>query len=129
MEEAYAQALWNLVEGGMTPPSAVHKVRDLLVKHGREALLPRIARAFERIAARKRKAEGISLSVAREKDVKAAMKEAANYIANLGAGSAEAEVVVDDSLIGGWRLEGRGTLVDASFKKQLLTLYNRATRA
>ena len=40
----------------------------------------------------------------------------------------DVDVALDDSLIGGWRLEGRGNLVDASFKKSLLDMYNRTTQ-
>lgn len=128
MEEAYAQALWQKVEGGMPPKKAVELLHALLVSQGREALMPRIGKALERLAAKKREAEGITLSVAREKDTRAAVQEAKELIASLGAGEAEAEIVVDESLIGGWRLEGREHLYDRSFKKQLLSLYNRATQ-
>ena len=38
------------------------------------------------------------------------------------------KVRVDDSLIGGWRLEGRERLIDASYKELLLSIYNRATQ-
>jgi len=37
--------------------------------------------------------------------------------------------VVDESLIGGWRLEGKETLVDASYKRELLELFNRSVNA
>lgn len=123
MEEAYAQALWTMTEKGMKPKEAVSALHTSLKARGREALLPRISRAFSRIVERKRAAEGLTLIVARKEDEARAKRDAKEFV-----GSNEVAMKVDDSLIGGWRLEGNESLVDASFKKQLLALYNRATR-
>lgn len=125
METAYAEALWQMVESGIRPAEALRKLHASLEACGRASLLPRIRSAFVRLAAQKAARETITLSVAREKDAKEAMREAGELLASMGEKSAEAEIVVDSSLIGGWRLEGKETLVDASFKKQLLGLYNR----
>lgn len=125
METAYAEALWQMVESGIRPAEALRKLHASLEARGRASLLPRIRSAFVRLAAQKAARETITLSVAREKDAKEAMREAGELLASMGEKSAEAEVVVDSSLIGGWRLEGKEMLVDASFKKQLLGLYNR----
>ena len=127
METAYAQALWKMVEGGMTPAKAVHALRDTLKAHGREALLPRIARAFARIAEREAKKTDVVLTVAREKDERRAHKEIKESLSRIGVEAKGLKTQVDDTLIGGWRLEGREHLVDASYKKQLLELFSRAT--
>gem|GEM_PF-526935 len=145
MESAYAQALWKMVEDGMTPAKAVHALHGILKTHGREALLPRIASAFARIAAREAKRTGVILTVAREKDIHRARLEAKKYLEGMDAKSArggsqpkadgpraqalgrDLKTQIDDTLIGGWRLEGKEQLVDASYKNQLLELYNRAT--
>ena len=127
MESAYAQALWKMVESGMPPVKAVHALRDLLKACGREALLPRIGWSFARIAEREGKRTGVTLSVAREKDERAAKNAVKDIIAKLGIEPKEVNVHVDDSLIGGWRLEGRETLVDASHKSELQKLYNCVT--
>ena len=128
MESAYAQALWKMVEGGMSPAKAVHELRDLLKARGREALLPRIGRAFARIAEREGKRTGVTLSVAREKDERAAKSAVKQILAEFGVEPKEGNIHVDDSLIGGWRLEGREHLVDASYKRILVDVYNAATR-
>jgi F0F1-type ATP synthase delta subunit len=131
METAYAQALWKMVEGGMTPVKAVHALRDTLSAHGREALLPRIASAFGRIAERETKRTRVVLTVAREKDERHAHKEALAVLKKMGfkdlPAQAGLKTEVDDTIIGGWRLEGKEQLVDASYKSQLLELFNRAT--
>ncbi len=127
MEEAYAQALWNIVEDGTAPAKAVELLHRSLTARGRVELMPRIARAFERLSARKAKAQGMTLTVAHERDLHAAHRHAAKALALLEKHT-ELTEVVDTSLIGGWRLEGGGVLIDESFKKQLMTLYNRATK-
>ena len=133
MEEAYAQALWRIIDGGPsragTPAKkAVELLHQSLVARGRQGLFPKIARAFERLAARKRMGSGITLTVAREKDLRAAHHMAKELLDSIAGKHADIKEEIDDSLIGGWRVEGQGTLLDESFKKQLMTLYNRATR-
>jgi F0F1-type ATP synthase delta subunit len=127
MEENYAQALWQMVESGMQPKKAVQALVESVKAHGRDALLPRIARAFERIAARQMKKNALVVSVAHEKDANKAKREVKEILEKIGADSKDLEVSIDDTLIGGWRLEGAGTLVDNSFKRSLLDMYNAAT--
>jgi len=129
MQDAYAQALWKMVEDGMDYRKAVTALRGMLQANGRISLLPRIARAFERIAEREAKRTDVVLSVAHEKDERRAKSEAKEALAELKAAGDVRETRVDPTLIGGWRLEGNGILVDASYKKQLLDLYNAATRS
>ena len=130
METAYAQALWKMIDKGMQPAKAVEALHKVLVARGRATLMPRIAKAFERIFAREMSRSGMTLTVAHHKDehhAKAASRKA------LEAMKVEwpkhLHVKVDDSLIGGWRIEGAGELIDASFKKQLLEIYSKATAA
>ena len=125
MENAYAQALWNIIKGGMKPTDAVRALHEQLQKSGRVSLSPRIARAFERIAAREDARTGVVLTVADAAHEHAARKDAAAS----GHEVSNATVAVDHTLIGGWRLEVRETLVDASYKKHLLAIYRAATNA
>lgn len=134
METAYAQALWKLVQGGpgraaMTPHAAVKAVREKLERDGRVSLMPRVRRAFARLAEREANKNTMVLTVAREKDERTAKSAAKEVLASLGANDlpkeAGFETRVDDTIIGGWRLEGRGVLVDNSYKSKLLSIYNR----
>lgn len=129
MDTAYAQALWEMIEKGKKPKEAVHALREILVAHGRQNLMPKIAHAFRRIAEKQSQRTGIVLSIAHEKDERNAKKNVREILTAMKTEANDLTVKLDDSLIGGWRLEGREMLVDASFKKQLLTLYNRATQS
>lgn len=124
-EYAYAKALQRAVESGKTPKAAVTALHEILTRRGRTALLPRIARAFTRIAAREHGKNTLMLSVAGTHATHA-KKEAKEVLATLNMDTDDIETVTDESLIGGWRLEGKEYLVDASFKKHLLSIYNRA---
>lgn len=128
METAYAQALWNIVSKGGDAKKAVHSLKETLTAHGREKLLPRIAKAFERLAERNAHRTDVVVSVADEKDERRAHAAAKEALAGLGMEAKHLKTQVDETLVGGWRLEGQETLVDASYKKDLLELFNRATR-
>ena len=128
MESAYAQALWKMVNGGKTPHAAVAALRELLINDGREILLPRVGKAFEKIAARELARTRLTLSVAREKDERRAKHEVKDVLEKLNLDMKDMITHIDSHLIGGWRLEGAEHLVDASYKKHLLSIYNAATK-
>ena|SRR6185503_15015340 len=116
MEKFYAQALWKTVENGSIPKAAVESLSKLLKKQGRMDLMGKISKAFVRIA------EGNigdrnRIFVAHEKDAKLALQ---------ASGVEEADICIDETLIGGWRLEGNNEVIDRSFKKHLLDIYNGA---
>ncbi len=134
MQEAYAQALWKMIQGGpgragKKPKGAVQALHEMLVRLGRVSLLPKIARIFRKLAERDRSRNGVVLSVAREKDERGAHKAIKAILKEMDVDAKDVTTEIDETLIGGWRLEGRENLVDASFKKHLLGMYNRATRA
>ena len=128
MENAYAQALWQMVEGGTQPHEAVAALKKSLETQGRSALLPKIARAFERLAAREGRKNTMQLTVARKKDIQMALEGAKKVLLQERIRETDLVESVDESIVGGWRLEGRGVLIDNSWKKSLLTIYNQATK-
>lgn len=112
----------------MEPKKALHALVESLKARGREALLPRIASAFERLAEREMRKREIVVSVAHEKDGSAAKRDVKKILEEINASAKDIKVAVDESLIGGWRLEGAGVLIDNSFKKSLLEMYTHATQ-
>lgn len=120
METSYAQALYEAIAGGTEPAKAVRALAERLTREGRTALMPRVAKAFRRVAEREGAKGRIALYVAREHDAHKAQEAAAKY-----AAVAKHDVHVDETLIGGWRLEHQDRLVDASYKKHLLDIFNR----
>ena len=119
MEKLYAQALWKAIENGRSPKEAIESLAKILKRQGRIDLMSKIAKAFARLAEANR-SRGARIYVAQRHDAVHAMK---------AAGVEKADICVDESLIGGWRLEGAGQLVDRSFKKYLLDIYNESLTA
>ncbi|HWO07038.1 MAG TPA: hypothetical protein VNM40_00465 [Candidatus Paceibacterota bacterium] len=119
LEQSYAQALWELLQKGEKPKEAVTKIHSALQEKGRGALMPAIGRAFERLAQREALKNRSVLVVARKSDEAKARKE---------SGAHDAELQIDETLIGGWKLFDKGTMRDESWKSALLTIYNNALK-
>lgn len=122
MEQYYASALLSLLRKGMSPEMAVSSVKDALVSRGRGQLLPKVARAFRRLAEREGTKEKFTLTIARLEDREDALREAAQALAGKTP-----DIRIEPLLIGGWRLEGAGKRIDRSYKSGLLSLYDRVT--
>lgn len=129
MERAYAQALLQMIQKGKTPEDAVRALHEALIRSGRQSLLPKIARAFVRISSTEHTRDGVTVTVARQHDADKALADAHKHLYAIHADKKNIAVRIDDSLIGGWRLEGKEQLVDASYKKYLLEIYSHATHA
>lgn len=125
IEHSYAEALRRLVEKGKNPKTAVSELHTALKKQGRTQLMPRIARAFKRVAERDAARNTVRLYVAGANTH--AKTSAKHALEAMSVDAKDVEVIEDATLIGGWRLEGREQLYDASYKKKLLELYRRVT--
>lgn len=119
MEKAYAQALWELIQKGEKPKEAVTKIHKVLAERGRAALMPAVGKAFERLAQREAQKNRSVLVVARKSDESKARKE---------SGAQDAELSIDESIIGGWLHYEKGQVRDESWKNALVSIYNSATR-
>ena len=128
MERAYAQALWNAIERGTEASSAVKALHTILEKAGRVSLMPRIGKAFARLAAQDMARTQVTLTVADKSHEHIAIQEALARGAELQLTAKDIKTHVDKTIIGGWRLEGNEHLLDASYKKHLLAMYQKAAQ-
>ena len=119
IEHSYAQALFALLQKGEKPKAAVTKIHAALEKSGRASLMPSIGRAFERLAQREALKRASVLVVARKQDEGRARRE---------SGAKDAELRIDETIIGGWKLFDKGQMRDESWKSALLSIYNAAVR-
>ena len=127
MQTAYAQALWRIIEAGTAPKKAVKTLCEALAARGRLGLLPKIARAFNLLAAREEAKNTVVLKIARTSNAKRAVMEAAAILKETGVKAGNVKTDVQENLIGGWRLEGLELLHDASYRRQLLDIYERVS--
>lgn len=128
MENAYAQALWSAIERGEQHAAAVKKMHEALQRSGRLGLWPKIAQAFRRIAQEEARDSRMTITVADKTHEHQMRNDAFGALVDLGIDAGNIETQVDSTIVGGWRLEGRGHLIDASYKQYLLDMYNRAVR-
>ena len=96
----------------------------LLRRKGHHMLLPSIMREYRRIAEEKEAHSETTVTLAREKDAVLFKKAIADRLSELGADE-KPTVAYDETLVGGFRIRHGGTLVDESYKTQLLSLYQR----
>jgi F0F1-type ATP synthase delta subunit len=120
LEKVYAQALVELEATGAKAPELTKHLIAHLTKAGRLKLLPKILTELRKIEARHAK-EWSALEVASEKEKAHAQKE----LENMGVHATE--VRINPSLIKGWRILQKDTLIDTSAKKSLVNLYTNIT--
>ena len=120
MQAVYAKALQKLIDAGHAEAEAVEKLVKHLAERGRVKLLAGIRRELRAVEARKRLTAPL-VEAASEGEKHAARQGAKE------AGIEATEVVVNPSLIRGWRARKGGTLVDRSGKRALIDLYQKIT--
>jgi F0F1-type ATP synthase delta subunit len=121
MEKTYAKVMWKLShQDGADLDALVARLIEQLQSRGRMKLLPRILAELKKLEAGSGDATSF-IEVATEKE-----KAAATAFANdLGI---KTDVVVNSSLISGWRVLGKCTLTDRSGKRALIDIYRSITQ-
>ncbi|MEK7613949.1 MAG: F0F1 ATP synthase subunit delta [Patescibacteria group bacterium] len=109
----YATIIAPLREGGK-----IDEVIAYMKKRGHESLLPQVARIIERTP----DSDQIQLTVASEKEGKKFVPHALH----LGEGTVETKV--DPSIVGGYVVRKGGSLIDASYRRTLVSLYQKITQ-
>lgn len=95
------------------------KVVTYMKKKGHVSLLPQVARILARLP---HKEEG-TLTVARKGDV----KKFQSRVEQVGGKSDGVRVVVDPSIVGGYIAQKGATLLDASYRRALVAIYQNVT--
>lgn len=124
MIDTYTRMLEIVAETGddASADAAVKKLVHHLKSRGRTKLLPSIARELQKIHA-KRMLRTARVEVASEAEIPQAKKEAKEH------GIEVVDVVVNESLVCGWRAQKGGVLVDCSGKKTLVEMYRRVVNS
>lgn len=125
-ETQYASLLLAMIEKGIVPEKAVANTIRLLHQHKLMALLPRIKKVLMlEVSKQKRKSEAV-LVVANASDKAHAEEEAKGAMSACGHRKQPLTVCIDDSIIGGWVVQSYDTRIDASYKRSLRDIYQRA---
>ncbi len=121
MKDHYINATIELLRSGDDPATILSGLKKTLATRGHQALYTSILNGVARLLQTKN-TQLDTVVVARAQDV-------AKLKADIGAAAKELqatstpEVVVDDTLIGGFILQSGTTRIDQSYKSKLISLY------
>lgn len=123
----YAEALVRALESAKGEKETRHiitRFHEIVKARGHEGLLKMIPRELDRIAERNASQSHVTLVTA---DAKSRTKWAHAYDhyekeGIIPAGSIRNDVV-DETIVGGFQIKSKDILIDASYKKSLVTLY------
>jgi len=126
MKKAYVTALVESVLAGKPVEEVLRELKALLVRRGHERLWSQVLKAAQRELEVKERRDTPELTLAKagvvdESAIAAALKA-------LGAATADYTTTVDETLVGGFTLRVRGLLLDKSYKRALLKLYEQITK-
>lgn len=124
----YATAMVAVVTGGTDPEQALAGLDRTLKRRGHTKLRTAILLRVLTLLTEEEKRNTPTVRIARKEDVATYESAIQKLATELGLSGTPA-VVIDDSLIGGYVLETKDTLVDKSYKRTLLSLYRNITSA
>ncbi|MDO8604668.1 MAG: F0F1 ATP synthase subunit delta [bacterium] len=127
----YAEALYGALKEVATEAESKKvfvSFRKVLLTRGHEKLLPFISRELEKILIREKNNNEVILVTA---DAKSKNKWSHAYDHYEKEGTilkgAIRQDKVDESIVGGFQIRMKGTLIDGSYKKSLVELYRNVT--
>lgn len=94
---------------------------------GHQRLLPSIVTELETKVKEQGEVGVLTLTVARSEDEAVFQGAIEKDQKDFGFDDVEVQTVVDDSVIGGYRIESREHLIDRTYKKALLEMYQKMT--
>lgn len=127
----YALALASALKGAKGEKEEKRifaRFREVIRARGHERLLSLVPRELEKIAQREREAQTATLVIA---DLKSKTKwsHACDHYEREGVLPVGATLVhrVDETIVGGFQIRTKDTLIDGSYKRALLDLYRNIT--
>lgn len=121
----FAKASIALIIEGKNEDLVLANLRKELEKRGETKLYPQVLKEMVRtleVEARKKRA---TITIARESDKKRLSKSIDRAITELG--SPESNYIIDRTIIGGFIIRTRDSVLDRSYKHQLLSIYHEVT--
>lgn len=127
LEHEYARAIVALQEEGKTDAEIATGLAQVLGARGHERLIPRIERALTSLQARNEKKQARTLRIGKADDTNVHAQAIAEAAALLGEDVQNYETIVDERIVGGFILASGTTMVDASYRTALVSLYRTIT--
>lgn len=118
----YIGATSQLLQSGHDLDTVISHLQSVLARKGHQKLYPRILKGlieqYEKTIAKRT----TSVIVGRTSDSERFKDEIRALLDSIGADDART-TIIDPHIIGGFKLKRAGTMIDRSYKKQLLALY------
>ena len=115
----YAKVIASLAKEGVGADGA-HKVVAYMKNRGHLSYLPQALRMAETDTAR---ASLVTVTVAKAEDATRYAEQIAAALKELGVGDSAYSIVVDDKIVGGSLVTGRGRVIDNSHRTRLVSIY------
>lgn len=122
----YIEAAHGLLKGGTDEAVVFTKLKGYLEKRGLVKLYPSVLRGLAEKIRRTDLRARTKVIVARAGDAQLHAGEIKMAVAEVGTGKGH-DVVVDETIIGGFVVKGRDERLDRSYKSTLLHAYHRLT--
>jgi F0F1-type ATP synthase delta subunit len=116
--ENYAQASYEALKGGMDAEVVLVRLKEILQKNGHSSLFKESARGLMARLVKDDAANVAELTVAKASDAKAFLT---------AQGIQHTKTIVDETIVGGFIVSGKGRELNASYKKSLLNIYRSLT--
>lgn len=121
----YSEATYRALESGLSPEAAVLGLRTVLTRHGHVSLYGAVLKDVVRMLEKKEKNTTVTVLVAKQTDVDKYAAHVARFVEEVRG--ARTEVVVDETLVGGFIAKTTAYKRDQSYKESLASLYRALT--
>jgi len=118
----YIIALFELIRDGKDIDVALDALKALLKRKGQTKLYPRILTGLLKQIEKSSAQTTTTVVIGREKDAEI-LKHEIETTLNALNGTSSYETSVDATIIGGFKIKHQSTIVDKSYKRQLVALY------
>ncbi len=123
----YAQALYNKAhEKGARQESVAKDFIELMRARGQLKLLSPVLSEYRKIVETASRRSRVIARVAKEKDVRTYHDEIEKVLKDMGIDE-KPERIIDESVVGGVRIESHGAIYDRTYRRGLLELFRQIT--
>ncbi len=123
MKKHYIKAMASLLTSGQSVDVVLAKLEALLKEKGHLSIHKDILEGLLVELSQETASSAAVVSIARESDAKKLENAIHHALLKLGDKNATMKLVVDETLIGGFKINHQGKAIDASYKNRLLELY------
>jgi F0F1-type ATP synthase delta subunit len=128
MKKHYISAVLELLQSGKEVDSVLSDLLSALKRKGHEKLYVQVLTGVLRSLCESQSSVTSRVVVAKESDYKT-LKEAINEaLISIGGETKDAQVSIDETLIGGFITSHKGKLINRSYKERLVSLYRSITK-